>query len=218
MLGSLQPWQTNPEVFRQSFGFPGVRSDLASIGIQFPEALLARQLASQRTAFAIAGDGPTQSDLFPVLEYAAPRAFYVGINAKMFERFDERTRQQAVAPPDKLTTLHSLSVPEVRSIFFPFSTVNGELLDSLLGKEAGANVPSVFKPNAPPAMSEDSDESTATLSRAMVALHSGDLKQAGQLAVLAQQQNPTNPQAAYVTRIIDREQQLQQAADSHSTR
>jgi len=102
-----------------------------------------------------------------VLEYAAPRAFYVGINAKMFERFDERTRQQAVAPP---------------------------------------------------AMSEGSDESTATLSRAMVALHSGDLKQAGQLAVLAQQQNPTNPQAAHVTRIIDREQQLQQAVDSHSTR
>ena len=125
MLGSLQPWQTGPEVFRQSFGFAGVRSDLASIGIHSPEALLARQLASQRTAFAIAGDGPVQSDLFPVLEYAAPRAFYVGINAKMFERFDERTRQQAVAPPDKLTTLHSLTVADVRSDFFRFPRSTG---------------------------------------------------------------------------------------------
>jgi predicted membrane-bound spermidine synthase len=218
MLGSLQPWQAGPEVFRQSFGFTGVRSDLDSIGIHSPEALLARQLASQRTAFAIAGDGPIQSDLFPVLEYAAPRAFYIGINAKVFERFDERTRQQAVAPPDKLTTLHSLTVADVRSVFLPFSTVNRELLDSLLGREAGANVPCVFKTNAPPATSEGSDESTATLNRAITALNTSDLKQAGQLAALAQQQNPTNSQAAYVTRIIDREQQLQQAADRHLTR
>jgi spermidine synthase len=218
MLGSLQPWPTNPEVFRQSFGFSGVRSDLASIGIQSPEALLARQLASQRTASAIAGDGPVQRDLFPVLEYAAPRAFYVGINAKMFERFDERTRQQAVAPPDKLTTLRSLTVAEVRSVFFPFSTVNGELLDSLLGREAGANVPCVFKTNAPSAMSEGSDESTATLNRAMASLYSGDLKQAGQLAALALQQNPTNSQAAYLARIIDRERQLQPVTDSNPAR
>jgi len=218
MLGSLQPWPAGPEVFRQSFGFAGVRSDLDSIGIHSPEALLARQMASQRTAFAIPGDGPIQSDLFPVLEYAAPRAFYIGISAKVFERFDERTRQQAVAPPDKLATLRSLTVTDVRSVFFPFSTVNKELLDGLLGREAGANVPCVFKTNAPPAMSEGSDESAVTLSRAVAALHADDWKQAGQLAALALQQNPANAQAAYVARIIDREQQLQQAADSHSTR
>ena len=212
MLGSLQPWRTSPEVFRQSFGFNGVRSDLASIGIRSPEALLARQLASQRTASAIAGDGPVQSDLFPVLEYAAPRAFYIGVNAKVFEQFDERTRQQAVAPPDKLTTLRSLTVADVNSVFIPYSTVNGELLDSLLNKEAGANVPCVFKTNAPPATSEGPDESTATLNRAVTALNLSDLKQAGQLAALALQQNPTNSQAAYVMRIIDREQQLQQKA------
>jgi len=88
----------------------------------------------------------------------------------------------------------------------------------LLGREAGANVPCVFKTNAPPAMSESSDESAATLSQAVAALHTGDWKQAGQLTALALQQNPTNSQAAYVTRIIDREQQLQQATDSHSTR
>jgi hypothetical protein len=52
----------------------------------------------------------------------------------------------------------------------------------------------------------------------VAALHADDWKQAGQLAALALQQNPANAQAAYVARIIDREQQLQQAADSHSTR
>jgi hypothetical protein len=111
-----------------------------------------------------------------------------------------------------------LTVAEVRSVFFPFSTVNGELLDSLLGREAGANVPCVFKTNAPSAMSEGSDESTATLNRAMASLYSGDLKQAGQLAALALQQNPTNSQAAYLARIIDRERQLQPVTDSNPAR
>ena len=213
ILGSQQPWPTGPEVFRQGFGFAGVRSDLAAIGVQSPEALLARQLASQRTACAIAGEGPVQSDLFPILEYAAPRAFYIGINARVLERFDERTRQQALAPPDKLTTLRSLTRADLHSIFFlEASTINEELLASLLGREAGANVPCVFNTNAPPAMSGGSDGSAATLNRAIATLHAGDLKQAGQLAALALQQNPTNAQAAYVICIINREQQLEREA------
>jgi predicted membrane-bound spermidine synthase len=205
MLGSLQPWRSSPDVFRQSFGFAGVKSDLASIGISSPEALLARQLASQRTAFAITGDGPIQSDLFPVLEYAAPRAFYIGISAKMMERFDERTRQQSLAPSAKLSTLHSLSAQDVGTVFFPFSTVNGELLESLLGKGEGANVPCVFKTNSMSATSKGLDESTATLNQAITDLNTGGLKQAKQLVALALRQNPTNSQAAYVARIIDRE-------------
>ena len=76
-------------------------------------------------------------------------------------------------------------------------------------------MPCVFKTNAPPARFEGSNESAATLNRALAALDLGDLKQAGQLAALALQQNPTNSQAAYVARIIDREQRLQQTADSH---
>jgi spermidine synthase len=211
MLGSLQPWPSNPDVFRQGFALAGVKSDLASIGIRSPEALWARQLASQRTAFAIAGDGPIQSDLFPVLEYAAPRAFYVGINARMFERFDERTRLQLLAPAGKIAALRALPIPEVRSLFFPFSTVNGELEDSLLGRGAGMNVPCVFNPNAPPSLAQSSGEAASILNRAIASLDSGDLKQASQLAMLATQRDPTNSQAAFVRRVIDREQQMLEA-------
>ena len=75
MLGSLQPWPAGPEVFRQSFGFDGCEIDIDSIGIHSPEALLARQLASQRTAFAIPGDGPIQSDLFPCWNTLHPAHF-----------------------------------------------------------------------------------------------------------------------------------------------
>jgi spermidine synthase len=213
MLGSMQPWPSRPDIRQQSFTLAGVRADLASIGISSPEALLARQLASQRTAFAIAGDGPVQSDLFPVLEYAAPRAFYIGINARMFEHFDERTRQQLLAPPDKVATLRALSAQEVRSVFFPFSTVNEELLGSLLAQGAWANVPCVFKTNAPPPAPESSDESAVMLNPAITSLNAGDLKQAEQLAALVQQRYPTNLQAAYVSRIIHRARQRQPAAE-----
>jgi predicted membrane-bound spermidine synthase len=205
MLGSMQPWPSNAEVFKQSFVLPGVRSDLARIGILSPEALWARQLASQRTAFAIVGDGTIQSDLFPVLEYSAPRAFYIGNSATLLDDYDERTRQMQLAPADKLTALQSLSRSEVSSVFLSFLTVNHKLWDSLNGK---AEVPYVFGTKGPPANGEGPDESDMTLSRAIASLNSGDLNQASQLATLALQQNPTNALADYVIRIIGREQQF----------
>ena len=30
MLGSLQPWPTGPEIYRQGFNLPGVKSDLGT--------------------------------------------------------------------------------------------------------------------------------------------------------------------------------------------
>jgi len=249
MLGSLQPWPSCPKQFRPGFDLAGVRADLAAIGIPSAEALWARQLASQRTAFAIAGDGPVQSDLFPVLEYAAPRAFYIGINAELFTRYDERTRQQLLAPSDKLLTLHSLSLAEARSIFSSFSSVNGELLESLRERGAQASGPCVFNTHSPrvavPALPADHPTSAATLNRAAslvsgtqeqqreavaliesvvagpasaadpslaawtslaatAAASLGDLPQAARLSDLALKQNPADPQALFLLRIIAR--------------
>jgi len=263
LLGSLQSWQTGPDVFRQGFNLPGVRLDLAQIGIRSPEALLARQLASQRTAFAITGGGPIQSDLFPVLEYAAPRALYLGDNSRMLEKFDERTRQQLLAPADKLAILQSLPPEQVQSIFSEFTTINSELFVSVRGLAPAAPLPCVFNPNSPrttiPALPDDSPTNTANLTRAATliggtiqqrregialiesaveaqssstnrlvadwvalaataALSLGDLEPAGRLAALALKRDPTDAQAAYVARIVERERQSRQAADSHSAR
>ena len=91
ILGSQQPWPSGPEVFRQGFAIERVRTDMEMIDMHSPEALMARQLASQRTGFAIAGKGPVQSDLFPILEDEAPRAFYLGSGSSMLDHFDERT-------------------------------------------------------------------------------------------------------------------------------
>ncbi|HSY42544.1 MAG TPA: hypothetical protein VK811_01450, partial [Candidatus Acidoferrum sp.] len=211
MLGSMQPWVSNPDVFRQGFSLPGVKSDLATIGIQSPESLWARQMASQRTAFAIAGEGPIQSDLFPILEYAAPRAFYVGVTATALNSFDERTRQMQLASPGKLTTLRALPRQEVLPIFQRFSSVNLELLDSLSGQGTGADVPCVFNANAPGATTNFMTSSDQELEGAVSMLDSGNLKQADEIVAQVLQQNPTNSVAGYLGRIIDREQELQKA-------
>ena len=205
MLGSMQPWPSNPAIYGQSFELPGVKSDLAKVGISSTELLWARQLASQRTAFAIAGDGPIQRDLFPVLEYAAPRAFYIGVRAKLFQDYDERTRRMDLAPADKIAVLKSLPASETLPLFVSFSSVNREMLDSLTGKGDGANAPCVFQ-KQPPAAAESPKESD--LSRAAVFLNAGNLAQSAQLATQALQQDETSASAAYVMRIIERQQLL----------
>jgi spermidine synthase len=201
-LGSLQPWPTGPDVFRKGFAIDRVRTDMWMIDIQSPEALLAKQVASQRTAFAIPGEGRIQSDLFPNLEYSAPRAFYIGNKSRMLDRFDERTRQQLLAPPEKRATLQSLPLAQAQLIFNTFSTINGELYGCLFGGPLGAGVPCVF-PTPQPAPPPDADGSAVSLARKAIA--EGNLEVAGQLVSQVLQQKPDDEQAQYLGRIINRE-------------
>jgi predicted membrane-bound spermidine synthase len=204
LLGSLQPWPTGPDVFRQGFAIDRVRTDMWMIDLQSPEALLARQLASQRTGFAIASPGPVQSDLFPILEYAAPRAFFLGTGSRVLDRFDERTRQQLLAPPGKNETLASLPESDAQFIFSDFSTVNGELFSCFFAPNPNAGVPCVFQtpqPTPPPA----SDGST--VSKAEQLFHAGNLIGAESVAAAALKQNPDDTQAGYLLRVIEREKQ-----------
>ena len=213
LLGSQQPWHTGPEVFRQSFAIDQVRDDLWMINVQSPDALLGKQLASQRTGFAIAGDGPLQSDLFPILEYAAPRAFYIGAATRMLDRFDERTRQQLLAPADKLAVLGELPLAKAKLLFSDSSTINGELWGCLYGTPLGAGVPCAFKTPlpAPPAGSEG-----GILGQAERVFAMGDLETAEQLTAMAATQKPGDFEAGYVRRVIEREKQLRMAAVAQS--
>jgi spermidine synthase len=156
LLGSLKPWASNPSVYRRLFEQSSPQKDLELVGIQTPEAFWARQLASQRTAFAIAGEGPIQSDLFPVLEYEAPRAFFIGTRARHLTRFDERTWQMELAPIEKQNTLMSLDDKALQPVFAEYSTINEELRSHLqwrfhneVGSSANYHLagPCVFKTN-----------------------------------------------------------------------
>lgn len=117
LLGSNQPWVSTPETLRKAYEIGLVRKDLESIGLGTPETFWARQFASQRTARFIAGPGPIQSDMFPMLEYDAPLAFYIGENAHGLMRYDERTWQSALAPAETSATVSRLDLSTLAAIF-----------------------------------------------------------------------------------------------------
>ena len=209
MLGSNEPWPTGPAVFSKGFAIPRVRTDLEMIDLHTPEAVLARQLASQRTGFAIAGPGPIQSDLFPILEYEAPRAFYLSEGTQVLDPFDERTEQQLLAPAEKREVLQSLPLSDVQTIFSDFSTVNGELNGALFGNPADANVPCVFQT---PQASPPPNAARTVLDQATLAFSQGDLREAGQWAAMVLKQQPDNEMAGYLSRVIARAEKMQERA------
>jgi spermidine synthase len=135
LLGSTQPWKTGPEVYERAFQMDEPRRELAYIGLPTPESVLARQFASQRTAFAIPGAGGIQSDDHPLLEYDAPRAFYMyqrRPGLQQFQEYDERTWQVGLAPPAKNKVLAGLSPADLVSIFGPGVISGNPQLQSLL--------------------------------------------------------------------------------------
>ncbi len=137
LVGGKRSWPGLPSDYATGFGRDQVRQDLARVGIHSVAGLFARQLASQPTAFAIAHEGRMQSDLHPVLEYEAPRSFYLGAASTMLARFDERTWQQELADPAKAAAVESLPADEVRSVFGAYSSVNEDLSKLLVWRYAG---------------------------------------------------------------------------------
>jgi spermidine synthase len=208
LLGSMQPWPTGPAVFEKGFAIAEVRAELAAIGIHSPAAVLARQVASQRTGFAIAGTGPMESDLHPVLEYAAPRAFYIGAFARLLDRFDERTRQELLAPREKLAALRALPPEEVQAVFARVSSINRDLLASVDALSQNAAAADIFSANSSaPGMLASGNGGNSFLAAAVRALNSRDPQRARQLAAKAAiYENGNFEESDYIGRIIEREQ------------
>lgn len=127
MLGSSQPWKSDRDTYASIFALERPRKDLESIGLLNPEMIAARQFASQRTASALVGAGPIQSDDFPVLEYNAPVAFFIGIKAGRLFVLDERTWQTELASPQKRLLLESLDLKSLKTIFGLYRSVNRSL-------------------------------------------------------------------------------------------
>jgi spermidine synthase len=141
LLGSNQPWVSSPATLRKAYAIDLVRKDLTSIGLGTPEAFWARQFASQRTAPFIAGPGPIQSDVFPILEYDAPLAFYIGANARRIMRFDERTWQSSLASAEKSATFSKFDLKTLGAIF-ESASLNPELQRAIkLRQECSSNDP-----------------------------------------------------------------------------
>jgi len=127
LLGSLKPWNANLETFRRVYERAQPRADLDEIGLSTPESVFIRQTASQRITAAIPGDGPIQSDFFPVLEYAAPKSFFMGASSIQLQLFDERTWQSVFSVEEKRRVLLSLTDAALTRGFLEFGTGNLDL-------------------------------------------------------------------------------------------
>ncbi len=134
LLGSKAPWPSGLETFSKEYAHETVRADLARIGLGTPEALLARRFASQRTANAIAGPGPLQSDAFPILEYDAPHAFFLGRDATRLRLFDERTWQLPLMKAADRATLAAETQEVVQGVF-TYVSCNAQLQQAIATPE-----------------------------------------------------------------------------------
>jgi len=187
MLGARQPWKTDLANYRRILERELPRQQLETAGLKTPEALLTRQLASQRTAFAIAGDGAIQSDLFPILEYEAPKAFYIGVSSPMMAEFDERTAQASLAPEGKRAALGSLSNEALKEMFANYGSINSAFIEIVnlrlktnsVAEAASsvASLPSLLRlaesPPAPVKPPEDASEQLKALIHAANQLEAG---------------------------------------------
>lgn len=141
LLGSNRPWKSNPEIYRKGYARELPRKDLTEIGLPRPEMLWLRQIASQRTAFAIPGSGVVQSDEYPVLEYEAPKTFFMELNSEMINSFDERTWQLPLATAARREVMRSLGNEGIWTVFHEYHSMNG-----ILNREIalGLNEPEKF--------------------------------------------------------------------------
>jgi hypothetical protein len=178
LLGSMKPWNSTPALFEEAFKRERVRRDLEEIGLRSPANVFTRLLASHQTAHAMLEDGPRQSDEFPILEYAAPEAFFIGERATRIFRYDERTRQMAFAPEWRKKLLRGIPTATLNEIFGEYSTGNPDLYKYLTWRvsQAGSGdthavydldvaMPIVFRPPQSYALGvpRDASESEAKL-------------------------------------------------------
>jgi spermidine synthase len=90
ILGSSAPIYLNFSSVVERFNSEQVREDLQRIAIGSLPTLLSLQIASDATIRKIGGHGRLNEDHYPVLEYEAPKAFFLGSVANVIRSHDER--------------------------------------------------------------------------------------------------------------------------------
>lgn len=98
LIGTNEPLEPDLAALAAGLAQPWLQQEMASydsagLRIDRLERFLALQIQSARGfAAAFGGDGPRTSDLYPVLEYRAPLAQFVGARSELFVAMDERQR------------------------------------------------------------------------------------------------------------------------------
>jgi spermidine synthase len=90
LIGSKQPLVFDEKELERRLSVPAVRADLKRIEIPDVATLLSLQMLSDDRMRDYAGPGEFNTEDRPLLEYWAPRAFFVNRGANDINRFDER--------------------------------------------------------------------------------------------------------------------------------
>lgn len=90
LVGSKDSVAFHEDQLVEKFSLPRVRRDLVRIRIPDPATFLSLQMISEGPLREYAGAGPLNTEDKPLLEYGAPRAFFVNRKATDITRFDER--------------------------------------------------------------------------------------------------------------------------------
>jgi spermidine synthase len=92
LVGSSEPYQVDLEATGKRFAEPAVKADLERIDITQLPVFLAREIVSQPNGlFVTQAEGLVHSDLRPILEFFAQKAFFVKSATGGWRKFDETT-------------------------------------------------------------------------------------------------------------------------------
>ncbi|MFP5503353.1 MAG: hypothetical protein ACLGIN_12765, partial [Candidatus Sericytochromatia bacterium] len=92
LVGSDQPLAPDWKQAEARFGIPTVREDLARIDVHHLSTVLAMHMATGETVRRAAGEGPVNELRLPLLEYAAPKSFFMETVTALPYELDERRR------------------------------------------------------------------------------------------------------------------------------
>jgi predicted membrane-bound spermidine synthase len=121
LIGSTEPYQVDLAALEARFHHPDVEADLARIKISRVPVLLANEVISQENAaFIPSPRSPCHSDLHPILEYLAQKAFFLHGKAERWREFDETGSPRATTLLAKYLQTHPLTAPDFQgfTIFY----------------------------------------------------------------------------------------------------
>lgn len=90
LVGSQEPLELDAEALRKKFDIPAVRADLDRIQVRDVASFLSLEMVSEKRIKEYGADGPLNTEDRPLLEHAAPRAFFASKGATDIYRYDER--------------------------------------------------------------------------------------------------------------------------------
>ncbi len=90
LVGTKKQIVLDPDLFIKNFNVRAVNDDFKRIGILNPFTFLTGQTISPRGFFSITTDYPINSELHPLLEFLAPKSFYVGKPSNYLTPIDEK--------------------------------------------------------------------------------------------------------------------------------